>query len=106
MITINDFKMVELRVGRVVSAERVPETAKLIKLIIDLGDQKRQIVAGIGESYQPEKLIGRNVVVVVNLQPAKIRGVESRGMLLAAVDGSNVALVTVDQEVTPGARVS
>lgn len=106
MITIDDFKRVELRVARVVGAERVPETAKLIKLIIDLGNEQRQIVAGIGEGYQPEKLIGRNVVVVVNLQPAKIRGVESRGMLLAAVDGSKVALVTVDQEVTPGARVS
>ncbi|NPV13464.1 methionine--tRNA ligase [candidate division WOR-3 bacterium] len=106
MITIDDFKRVELRVARIVSAERVVGTTKLIKMMIDLGNEQRQIVAGIGEAYQPEELIGRNVVVVANLQPARIRGVESNGMLLAAVDGSKVALVTIDQEVTPGALVS
>lgn len=106
MITIDDFKKVELRVARIVSAERVAGTAKLMKMIIDLGNEQRQIVAGIGAAYQPEALIGRNVVVVANLQPARIRGVESNGMLLAAVDGSKVALVTVDQEVNPGAAVS
>lgn len=106
MITIDDFKKVELRVARIVSAERVVGTTKLIKMMIDLGNEQRQIVAGIGEAYQPEELIGRNIVVVANLQPARIRGVESNGMLLAAVDGSKVALVTIDQEVTPGALVS
>ncbi|MGQ9678481.1 MAG: methionine--tRNA ligase [bacterium] len=106
MITIDDFKKLELRVARIVTAERVPGTAKLIKMIVDLGEDQRQIVAGLGDGYQPEQLIGRNVVVVVNLQPAVIRGVESNGMLLAAVDGSKVAIVTVDQEVTPGSRVS
>lgn len=106
MITIDDFKKVELRVARIISAERVVGTSKLIKMMIDLGNEQRQIVAGIGEAYQPEGLIGRNVVVVANLQPARIRGVESNGMLLAAVDGSKVALITIDQEVTPGALVS
>ncbi len=106
MISIEDFKKVELRVAKVVSAERVTGTNKLIKMMVDLGGEQRQIVAGIGEKYQPEELLGRNIVVVTNLQPAKIRGVESNGMLLAAVDGDNIAVLTVDREVTPGSPVS
>jgi methionyl-tRNA synthetase len=78
----------------------------LVKMSIDLGGEKRQIVAGIGEAYQPEDLVGKTIVVVANLAPAKIRGVESRGMLLAAVDGDGIALVTVDRETKAGCEVS
>ncbi|MGC9110486.1 MAG: methionine--tRNA ligase [candidate division WOR-3 bacterium] len=106
MITIDDFKKIELRIGRIKSAEAVPGTSKLVKLIVDLGSEERQIVAGIGGAYQPDNLIGKQVAVVTNLQPAKIRGVESYGMLLAAVDGARIALVVPDQEVQAGTPVA
>jgi methionyl-tRNA synthetase len=77
-----------------------------VRMGIDLGGEKRQIVAGIGKAYQPEDLVGMTIVVVANLAPAKIRGVESRGMLLAAVDGDKIALVTVDRETKAGCEVS
>ncbi len=106
MITFDEFKKVELKTARVLAAERVPDTDKLVKMQIDLGGEQRQIVAGIGKEYKPEDLIGRTLVVVTNLAPAKIRGVESNGMLLAAVEGENVSLVTVDRPVSPGSGVS
>lgn len=106
MITIDDFKKIDLRIARVKSAELITGTAKLMKLIVDLGGEERQIVAGIGSAYKPEELIGKHVIMVANLQPAKIRGVESNGMLLAAVNGSKIALIVPDQEVPPGAPVS
>jgi methionyl-tRNA synthetase len=106
VITIDDFKKIDLRIARIKAAEAVPGTSKLVKLIVDLGTEERQIVAGIGSAYQPATLIGKEVVVVANLQPAKIRGVESSGMLLAAVDGTRIALVVPDQEVQPGTPVS
>jgi methionyl-tRNA synthetase len=106
MITIEDFKKIELRIARIKSAERVPGTARLIKMMIDLGTEERQIVAGIGEAYQPEELLGKDVVVVTNLQPARLRGVESNGMLLAAVDGTKVVLITPEKEVGLGSPVA
>lgn len=106
MITIDDFKKIELRTARIKSAERVPGTAKLIKMMIDLGQEERQIVAGIGDNYQPEELPGKEIVVVTNLQPARLRGVESNGMLLAAVDGSKVVLICPEKPVSPGSPVS
>ncbi len=106
MVTIEDFKKVELRVAKVIGAERVSGTTKLIKIKIDLGGEERQIVAGIGTAYQPEELVGKSIVVVANLVPATIRGVESHGMLLAAVDGGDVALITVDREIKTGSTVS
>jgi methionyl-tRNA synthetase len=83
-IGIEDFAKVEMRVGQVKSAERVQGADKLLKLMVDIGDEVRQIVAGIAEVYAPETLIGRKVAVVVNLQPRKLRGVESNGMIIAA----------------------
>ena len=83
-ITIDDFAKVEMRVGQVKSAERVAGADKLLKVMVDVGDEVRQIVAGIATAYQPEQLVGRKVVVVVNLQPRKLRGVESNGMIVAA----------------------
>jgi len=106
MITIEEFKKLDLRVARIKSAEPVFGTTKLVKLIVDLGNEERQIVAGIGNAYRPEILIGKLIIIVANLQPAKIRGVESFGMLLAAVDENKTSLVIPEQEVNPGTPVS
>ncbi|MEW6547531.1 MAG: methionine--tRNA ligase [Bacillota bacterium] len=106
MVSIEAFKRLDLRVARVVRAERVPGADRLLRLRIDLGDEERQIVAGIAQHYQPADLEGRSVVVVANLQPAMIRGVESRGMLLAAQQGGRLVLVTIDGDIPAGARVT
>ena len=105
LVTIDDFFKSKLVTARVLEAEKVPDTAKLLKLQIDTGTEKRQIVAGIAEHYQPEELIGKTIVIVANLQPAKIRGLESRGMLLAAKKGKKLSLVTALDEIEPGASV-
>jgi methionyl-tRNA synthetase len=86
-ITIDDFAKVDLRVAKVLSAERIPKADKLLRLEVDLGFEKRQILAGIAEYYAPETLIGRNVVIVANLAPRKMRGFESNGMIVAASVG-------------------
>jgi methionyl-tRNA synthetase len=106
MITIEQFKEIDLRVATVVAAEPVPGTDKLLRLEIDLGEERRQLVAGIAQQYQPDDLVGRQIIVVVNLQPAVIRGIESQGMLLAAVWSEDLSLVTLDREAPNGARVS
>ena len=105
-ITFDDFSKVELRTALVISAERVEGAEKLLRLQIDLGDEKRQIVAGIAQYYKPEELVGKTIVVVANLQPAKIRGVESNGMLLAAKSGNKLVLLTSDDQIPPGAKIS
>lgn len=105
-ISIEQFAQVQLRVAKVFEAEKVPKADKLLKLQIQIGDEKRQIVAGIALHYTPEEMIGRKVIVVANLQPANIRGLESRGMLLAAQDDQgNFTLLGLDREVTDGARI-
>jgi methionyl-tRNA synthetase len=109
VITIDEFARIDLRVAVVLAAERVPKTEKLLKLDLDLGSEKRSIVSGIAEFYEPEALVGRRIVVVANLKPARIRGVESRGMLLAAggrAEGEDLGLVTLDKSIPPGTRVS
>jgi methionyl-tRNA synthetase len=105
-ITIDEFAKVQLRVGRVLEAEPLEGADKLLKLQVMIGSERRQIVAGIRKSYSPEDLIGRQVVVVVNLKPAKLRGVESQGMLLAAVNAEGGAvLLQPDAETPEGATV-
>jgi len=105
LIGIEDFMKIKLKVGKVIEAERVKGSEKLIKLIVDIGEQ-RQIVAGIGKSYSPEELVGRSIVVVSNLKPAKLMGVESQGMLLAATgEDGTISILTVDREVNPGAGI-
>jgi methionyl-tRNA synthetase len=106
-ITIEDFAKVELRVGVVKSAERIQGADKLLKLLVDIGDEVRQVLAGIAPSYAPEELVGRKVVVVVNLAPRKMRGLESNGMLLAASAGAEgkPVLCTFAEEIPPGAKV-
>ena len=104
-ISIEDFKKVTLRIGKVLAAERVPKSTKLLKLQVDIGTEQRQIVAGIGTKYAPEDMIGKRVIIVANLKPAKLMGVESQGMVLAAGDDDVSALLTTVEEIPPGARI-
>ncbi|MBV6342034.1 methionine--tRNA ligase [Candidatus Magnetobacterium casense] len=104
LIGIEDFAKVKLKVGRVVSAEKVKGSSKLLRLQVDTGEM-RQVVAGIGKHYSPETIVGRSVAVVCNLKPAKLMGIESQGMLLAASDDTAMALLTPDKEIAPGATI-
>jgi methionyl-tRNA synthetase len=105
-ISIDDFMKIELRVAKVVAAEKVLNSKKLIKLQVDVGTEQRTLVAGIAESYEAEALVGRTVVIVANLKPAKLMGIESNGMVLAASpDQGTPMLVGFDADVAPGTRV-
>jgi methionyl-tRNA synthetase len=105
-ISIDDFMKVELRVAKVLEAEAVPKSKKLVKLRIDVGTEQRTIVAGIAEAYTPEQLVGRTIAIVFNLKPAKLMGIESNGMVLAASpEGGKPTLVSFDEPVPPGTRV-
>ena len=106
MISIDDFRKVELKIATVKSAEPHPNADKLMVLQIDLGAEQRQICAGIREHYSPGELIGKQVVVVANLETAKLRGLESQGMLLAASDKGRVIILTPEKSVIAGAKVS
>jgi methionyl-tRNA synthetase len=109
MITIQDFQKVELKVGKIESADPVPGADKLLTLVVDIGGEKRQMAAGIALSYKPAELIGKSVVVVTNLEPAVIRGIRSDGMLLATWkrgDATSISLVTLDREAMPGQPIS
>lgn len=104
-ISIDEFQKIQLKTALVLSAERVPKSEKLLKLKVDLGGEQRQIVAGIGKKYEPEHLIGKRIVIVANLKPAKLMGIESQGMVLAAGDKDVGGLVTVIEDVPPGTKV-
>lgn len=104
-ITIDEFTKIQLRTAKVLSAERVPKSEKLIKLQVSLGTEQRQIVAGIGKKYEPDALVGKTIVIVANLKPAKLMGVESQGMVLAAGDADVQGLLTIQEEVDPGTKV-
>ena len=105
-LSIDDFMKVELRTAKVLTAEKVPNSRKLVKLTVDVGAEQRTLVAGIAEAYEPEALVGRTVVIVFNLKPAKLMGIESNGMVLAASpEGGKPTLVGFDQEIPPGTRV-
>ena len=104
-ITIEDFQKIQLKVATVLTAERIPRSEKLLKLQVDLGGEQRQIVAGIGKKYEPEALVGRRIVIVANLKPAKLMGVESQGMVLAAGDKEVGGLVTILEDVELGTKV-
>ena len=105
LLSIDEFKKLDLRIGKIISAEKVSGTDKLLKLEV-LCPEKRQIVAGIAEYYKPEEIIGKEVLLIVNLEPAKIRGVLSEGMLLAAKDKNGLCLIVPEKETEPGAKVS
>lgn len=94
-----------MKVAKILEAERVPKSSKLLKLQVVIGTEQRQIVAGIGKKYSPEELVGKTIVVVANLKPAKLMGIESQGMVLAAGDKEVLSLLTVQEEVQLGSKV-
>jgi methionyl-tRNA synthetase len=104
-IKYEDFAKLDLRVAKILEAEPVENTDKLLKLKIDIGEE-RQIVAGIAKHYTPDELVGKSIIVIANLEPAKIRGVESQGMLLAVTDENGVCVVTTDKDMQPGSKLS
>ncbi len=104
-ITVEDFEKIDLRVAEVIECERVKNSEKLLKLKVKIGNEERQIVAGIGKHYSPEELIGKRVVVVANLKPAKLMGIESQGMLLAAVKDDKLTIITTLDEIESGTQV-
>jgi methionine--tRNA ligase beta chain len=107
MITIEDFQKIELKIGKIISAEKVPETDKLLKLEVDFGEQTRTIVSGITQTYdEPDKLVGKLVPFVTNLEPRTIKGLESNGMILAAHNETGPIILTTDGDVPAGAKVS
>jgi methionine--tRNA ligase beta chain len=105
MASIQDFQRLDLRVGTIVAAEKVAGTDKLIKLTVDIGDAQRTMVAGIGLVYPAEGLVGRQVACVVNLDPVVLRGVKSEGMILAAGDERDLALIVPDKPRPAGAQI-
>ncbi|RLF04747.1 MAG: methionine--tRNA ligase subunit beta [Thermoprotei archaeon] len=104
-VTFEEFKRLDLRVGKIVAAERVKRARKLLLLKVDLGGEIRQLVAGLAEYYEPSELVGKEVVVVANLKPKVIMGLVSRGMLLAAVENGRPILIIPEKEVAPGTKV-
>jgi methionyl-tRNA synthetase len=104
-ITIDEFMKIQLKTAKVLSAERVPKSEKLLKLQVSIGSEQRQIVAGIGKRYEPESLVGKTIVIVANLKPAKLMGIESQGMVLAAGDSEVRGLATFLEDVEPGTKV-
>lgn len=112
MINYDDFSKIELKTAKVLEASRVEGSEKLIKLILDAGDKdeagnviNRQVIAGIGKSYEPENLIGKQIVIAANLEPRKLMGLESNGMILAASDENGITMLMPDKEVKPGSGV-
>ena len=106
MITIDDFRKVELRTAKVLQVEPHPNADRLWVIQLEVGEERRQIVAGIRQHYSPEQLVGKTIVMAYNLQPAQLRGVESQGMLLAVRDGERVVALTTDHPVASGLVVS
>ncbi|MEM4295463.1 MAG: hypothetical protein QXI89_01705 [Candidatus Anstonellales archaeon] len=103
-ITYEDFLKMNLVVGKIIKAERLGN--KIIKLEVDIGNEIRVIAAGIAHYYKADEIIGKNVIIVENMRPKTIMGIESKGMLLACIDGDNAALITTDKEVKAGTKVS
>lgn len=106
-ITYDDFAKLDLRVATILAAEKVPKADKLLKLTIRIGEEQRTLVAGIAQFYNCEEIVGKKIIVVANLEPRKLRGIESQGMLLAASDEGkdNLTLLTVDREIVDGCKV-
>ncbi len=105
MITIDEFKKVELKTAKVISAERVEGSEKLLKLQVSLGTEERQILSGIGKWYQPEEMVGKTVIVATNLEPRSMMGLESQGMVLAADGGDKPILLTTSEDCPPGSSI-
>ncbi len=105
MISFDEFKKVEIKVAKVLEADRVEGSDKLLKLKISLGSEERQIVSGIGKNYEPADMVGKNIIIVSNLEPRQLMGLESQGMILAASDDSGPAILIPDREIPPGTEV-
>ena len=107
MIALDDFRKIDLRVAQITGAEVVPNTARLLKVTVDLGGEQRTLVAGLGGHYRPEELVGLKVIVVANLQPATIKGIESNGMMLGVGcrERNEIALLTTNRDAPNGAAV-
>ena len=105
IINFDDFSKLNIRVGKIISAEEVEGSNKLIKMKVDIGDEERQIVAGISKYYSLDELTNKIVIVLINLEPRKIFGIESQGMLLASIDGDEVSLLQTDKEMIPGSEI-
>ena len=106
MVNFDDFKKLDLRIAKILKAEKIEGSNKLLKFQIDIGDEEKQLVAGLAKHYNPEDLVGREIVVVVNLEPKKLMGVESQGMLLAASKDNDIVLLQPDREIEPGSKIS
>lgn len=106
MVSFKEFQNLDLRVGKVLSADAVPGADKLYKLSVDIGDRTVTLVAGLRPYYKPEEMKGKKIIVVANLDPVTLKGVKSEGMLLAAQDGNVVSLLTMDKDVKPGSKIS
>jgi len=106
VINFEEFEKVDLRAGKILEAEKVEGSDKLLKLQIDLGEEKRQILAGIGKTYTPEELINKTVIVIINLEPRMLMGLESQGMVLAVKDNNNLSVLVPEKEIVPGSKIS
>ena len=106
MINFDDFQKLEIKVGTILEAEKIEGADKLLKLLIDLGEEKRTIVAGIAESYRPKSIVGKQVPILTNLEPRVLRGVESQGMILAAVIDEKAILLKPTKKVPNGTKIS
>jgi len=106
MITFEDFQKLDIRIGKIISAEKVPETDKLLKLVFDFGNEQRQVISGIAETYKPEDLIGMQMPVLINLEPKTFKGLESQGMILAIDEDNKTALLNPNFKVSLGAKIS
>ena len=106
MISFDEFKNIELKATVVKTCEKVDKSDKLLKMTVDMGDETRTVVAGLAEDYKPEELVGMSVIIVANLEPATLFGIESKGMLLAADTGKGHAVIVPDRETPPGSSVS
>lgn len=105
-ISYEEFKKMDLRVGKILEVEEHPNADKLYLVTVDLGAEQRKVVAGVKPWYKKEELIGKKVVILTNLQAKNIRGVESKGMLLASLSGDNLAVLTLDRDIPPGSPIS
>jgi methionine--tRNA ligase beta chain len=106
LIKIDEFDKIDLRVGKIIEAEKVEGSDKLLKLQIDLGEEKRQILAGIGKAYNPEELLNKTVAVIINLEPREMMGLESQGMVLAVKDNNSLSVLAPDKDIVPGSKIS
>jgi methionyl-tRNA synthetase len=105
-VSIDDFAKLDLRVAKVISCEKVKKSSKLLKLQLDIGIETRQVVSGIAKYYTPDELVGKKVIMIANLKPAKLMGIESQGMILAASNENQLVLATIDKDIPVGTKLS